>query len=137
MRITATLALACMALAATAARAETPVGRGSYLVNSIGNCHSPHDPGYTMTGPALSRGVVSEEPAFVATAPNLTADRDTGIGAWTDAEIAAALTRCVRPDGRQLAYPMPWPWLATMHGADVSGVIAYLRTLPPVRRADG
>src|ERR1700758_5151976 len=94
-------AMVCLALA-QAARAETAVERGAYLVNTImacGNCHSPRDAdGDLVPGKGFSGGITSTSPAFVATAPNITADRETGIGAWSDAEIKRALIEGVRPN---------------------------------------
>jgi hypothetical protein len=63
----------------------------NYLVNSImacGNCHSPRDAeGKLIADRALSGGLAFNTPPFVATAPNITPDTDTGIGSWSDAEI--------------------------------------------------
>jgi hypothetical protein len=84
------------------ALAETPAERGDYLVNTImacGNCHSPRDVnGKTITEKAFSGGLTFNTPAFVATAPNITPDVDTGIGSWSDAEIKRALVEGMRPD---------------------------------------
>jgi hypothetical protein len=65
--------------------------------------------------------------------PNLTMDRDTGLGRWTDAQIASALTTGARPDGRMLVPMMPWQAYASLTKADVSAIIAFLRSLPPVQ----
>ena len=82
--------------------AETPAQRGDYLVNTImacGNCHTPRDAeGRPIAGEALSGGLTFNTPAFVATAPNITPDAETGIGSWSDAEIKRALVEGTRPD---------------------------------------
>jgi mono/diheme cytochrome c family protein len=68
----------------TQARAQTQLERGSYLVNTImacGNCHSPRDAQGKLTADnALSGGLKFVTPAFVATAPNITPDPETGLG---------------------------------------------------------
>lgn len=71
------------------ALAESPVERGGYLVNTImacGNCHTPRDAGgKPIAEQAFSGGLTFTTPAFVATAPNITPDVETGIGSWSDA----------------------------------------------------
>ena len=64
--------------------------------------------------------------------PNLTPDKETGLGAWTDEQIAAALTTGVRPDGRILAPIMPWRSFAKLTKPDVAALVVYLRSLPPI-----
>ena len=67
---------------------------------------------------------------FVA---NLTSDRDTGLGAWSDAEIARAIRSGVSRDGRPLFWQgMPWDHFSNLDEEDVASVIAFLRMLPPV-----
>ena len=63
--------------------------------------------------------------------PNITPDLETGIGRWSDADIRRAITQGLRPDGRQLASPMPWRYLRTVRDGDIDAIIAYLRTMPP------
>jgi hypothetical protein len=65
---------------------------------------------------------------------NLTSDKKTGLGSWTDAEIAAAITQLKKRDGSPILFPMAVhgaPWGA-LQGDDVKAVVAYLRTLPPI-----
>jgi len=64
---------------------------------------------------------------------NLTSDKETGLGNWTDEQIRQVLTRGILRDGtRLLPYPMDWPSFSTLKSDDLSAVIAYLRTIPPV-----
>jgi hypothetical protein len=65
--------------------------------------------------------------------PNLTPDKETGLGAWTDEEIITAIQQGKRPDGRVLAPVMPWHAFANLSTADVKAIVAYLRSVPPVR----
>src|ERR1700675_3525962 len=89
--------IACVVLLVTSggAMAESPAERGGYLVKTImacGNCHTPRDAdGKSIAEKALSGGLTITSPAFTATAPNVTPDRETGIGSWTDPEIKRAL----------------------------------------------
>ena len=65
----------------------------------------------------------------------LTSDRDTGLGAWSDAEIARAIRSGVSRDGRPLFWQgMPWDHFSNLDEEDVASVIAFLRMLPPVAR---
>ena len=64
---------------------------------------------------------------------NLTSDKETGLGNWTDDQIKTLLTKGIRRDGtRMIPYPMPWAALAGLREDDLNAVIAYLRSLPPV-----
>jgi len=126
------------------ARAESPVERGSYLVNTImacGNCHTPRDAaGASIAGGALSGGLTISTPAFIATAPNITSDRDTGIGDWSDAEIRRALVEGIRPEhghlpGVPLAAVMPAGFYKALLPDDLDAIIAYLRTVKPISKS--
>jgi hypothetical protein len=62
--------------------------------------------------------------------PNLTSDREQGLGKWTDKQIEDAVRFGRRPDGRPLSPVMPWPMYSGMNKADMQALIAYVRTLP-------
>jgi mono/diheme cytochrome c family protein len=123
------------------ALAETPAQRGDYLVNTImacGNCHSPRDAtGKMIAEKAFSGGLTFNTPAFVATAPNITPDMETGIGSWSDAEIKHALVEGMRPNhghfaGVALAAIMPANFYKALMPDDLNAVVAYLHTVKPV-----
>lgn len=137
-------ALALASAVACAATAETPVERGAYLVNSIlacGNCHSPRTPdGQPVAGREFSGGVFIRTPAFEAAASNITPDRETGIGSWSDADLRRALVEGVRPGhGRlanvPLAPVMPAGFFKAFLPRDLDAVVAYLRSVKPVKNA--
>jgi mono/diheme cytochrome c family protein len=124
------------------AMAESQVERGNYLVNTImacGNCHSPRDAtGRTIADKAFSGGLTFTTPAFVATASNITPDPETGIGSWSDTEIKRALIEGMRPDrghlpGVPLAAIMPANFYKALLSDDLDAIVAYLRSLKPVR----
>lgn len=69
------------------------------------------------------------------TSANIVLDSETGIGRWTDEQIAASLTRGVRPDGAVLSPIMRWPYWAAMKPEDVRALLAWLRTLQSVAHA--
>lgn len=85
-------------------------------------------------GPVGAGGKAIETPFGTFYGSNITPDLETGIGAWTDEEIDAAI-RGGRVRGKGAEAPvMPYPLYAGMSDADVADLIAYLRTLPAVRK---
>jgi mono/diheme cytochrome c family protein len=114
------------------------VARGRYLVEGIagcGNCHTPKGPQGDVPGMDLAGGTVFDEPPFRAVASNITPDPETGIGRWTDAEVARAIREGIRPDGRVIGPPMPIELYRGISDADLAAMVAYLRTVPAVRNA--
>ncbi len=129
------LALAALLSTSQATMGETPVERGRYLVDTVmtcHNCHTPMGPNGPQFDKALSGGLRFDEPPFDVTAPNITPDPETGIGKWSDAEVKRALLEGVRPDGIQLATVMPSAFYNILTPADLDGIVAYLRSLPPI-----
>ena len=115
-----------------------PVKRGEYLVDTIGCalCHSPVDQEKRLIpGMKLAGGLrMHIEPYGDYPTGNLTSDKETGLGNWTDAEIKNVITRGTLRDGtRLLPFPMDWPSFSTMKDDDINAIVAYLRTVPPVR----
>lgn len=136
MRHIALAAFAASVLSGGAALAETPVERGSYLVNTIltcGNCHSPKGPPQAIAGKDFSGGLSWDEPPFKVTAPNITPDKETGIGNYTDAQLKAVLRKGVKPSGVPVAMVMPSGFYEIMTERDMNAVVAYLRSLKPVK----
>ena len=113
--------------------------RGRYLgevVAYCGACHHGFGPGMQpVAGMALAGGRVFEERGFRAVAPNITGDRETGIGAWTDAQVAAAIRGGHRPDGSLLGPPMPVEGYRGISDRDLAALVAWLRSVPAVRHA--
>jgi len=65
--------------------------------------------------------------------PNISPDREAGLGAWTDAEIARAVRSGVTRSGRPLFWQgMPWDHFSNLDEEDVVSLVAYLRAIPPV-----
>jgi mono/diheme cytochrome c family protein len=134
--------IGCALLVAGAASAETPAERGAYLVNTImacGNCHTQRDAeGHPVAGKEFSGGLTFDTPAFIVTAPNITPDSETGIGGWSDNEIKRGLVEGMRPNhGRMAGVPlaaiMPANFYKALLADDLDAVVAYLRTVKPVR----
>jgi mono/diheme cytochrome c family protein len=141
MRVTLRAALAALCLALpTAAGAQDAalLERGRYLVEvtgACGNCHTPMGPQGPVAGRTLAGGTVFDEPPFRAVASNITPDPETGIGRWTDAQLATAIREGKRPDGSLIGPPMPFAFYRGLSDRDLGAIVAYLRTVPPVRNA--
>jgi mono/diheme cytochrome c family protein len=142
------LLLVAAMLAGCAAPASVPaskVERGRYLVTTVmacGNCHTPKDAdGRPIPGRELSGGGVGFDiPPYAGSTANITPDRETGIGNWTDDEIKRAITQGVRPAhgplaGKPLAAPMAANFFKALLPGDLDAIVAYLRSVPPVRNA--
>ncbi len=117
------------------------IGYGRYIVTAQAHCFECHS-GPSDKGPPdfehkLAAGgfPITLGPDMVVVTANITPDPETGIGKWTDAEIKTAMTTGVRPGGRHLSPPMPYPFFKNMTDEDIDAVIAFLRTIPPIRNA--
>ena len=91
------------------AQAETLLERGTYLMKSVvacGNCHTAK--GGPMAQHELAGGFQIKEGPIDAMTPNLTPDKETGIGNWTDAQLMVAIRDGKRPDGSLIGPPMPY-----------------------------
>ncbi len=117
------------------------LARGTYLAEHVSgcvDCHTPHD--WSSRAPSTIGGKVGagEEipmkglPGKIF-APNITPDKETGAGTWTDDQLARAIREGVGHDGRALFNMMPYEHYRTMSDEDLASVIVYLRALPPVR----
>ena len=137
------------------------VARGKYLVTIGGcnDCHTPLKMGPNGPEPDMSR-MLSGHPADVTlpAAPplqggwlsvstmtawsgpwgtsytrNLTPDKETGLGAWTEQQFMDTIRNGRHQGrGRQLLPPMPWQNYAQMTDPDLKAVFAYLRSIPPI-----
>lgn len=141
--MTTKAAFAALALGVTTAVSAYPVAgadveRGRYLATIMvcGDCHTG---GSLMGQPDPARYLAGSEVGFevpglgIFYPPNLTSDADTGLGTWSEDEIVTALRTGVRPDGRQLAPIMPWPYFQHLTDEDARDLAAFIKSLPPVR----
>lgn len=112
------------------------VERGAYLAKASAClvCHTALGP----TGPDLANagagGLEFKEKFGTWRTPNITPDKGTGIGNWTDEQIIAAIREGVRPDGAKLIAMMPYMNYNVLTDDDAKALVAFLRTLKPVER---
>jgi len=147
---------------APAPPAQSAVERGKYLVTvqDCNGCHTPftekgepdmtrmlsgHPQAVSVTGPPrppLSGGwlvAISNTntawsgPWGVSFTTNLTPDRETGIGAWSEEAFVNAIRQGKKGgSGRDLLPPMPWRMYANLTDEDLKAVFAYLQTIPAI-----
>lgn len=114
-------------------------GRYIYELADCDGCHSERDFS-RFSGPVVPSGRgkgVMFPPEFglpgAIVARNITSDRETGIGAWSDGEKIRAIRDGIGRDGAPLFPLMPYQSFRHMSDRDVCSLVAYLNTLPPVR----
>lgn len=119
------------------------LARGEYLANNVAgcmDCHSKRDftkfSGPVVPGTEGGGGFTFDEklglPGKIY-GKNITPDNETGIGTWTDDDIIKALTQGINKNGDTLFPIMPYPAFNHMAKDDLLSIIAYLRTLKPIR----
>ena len=123
------LALAAPAAAALAQGQDfSVIERGRYLT-TMGDCIACHTaPG----GKPFAGGREIETPFGAMLSPNLTPDKTTGLGAWTDDEFARAMQEGIGRAGEHLYPAFPYVYYTRIARNDVLAIRAYLRTLEPV-----
>ena len=131
MRAILYTALLCTALGTGRVQADTPeiIARGKALVDAAdcASCHTA-DPSKPLAG-----GKRIDTPFGGIFSPNLTPDRDTGLGGWTDEEFYRALHDGVARNGARYYPAFPYPNFTKITRDDVLAIRAYLATLTPVR----
>jgi mono/diheme cytochrome c family protein len=125
-----TLLLVAVFAAPAIAGGDPERGKAIFTLAAGCNCHTP------TNGPIGAGGGEVPTPFGTFYGSNITPDRETGIGAWSDAEIAAAIRDGVLRDRGAESPAMPYYQYSGMTDGDVADLIAYLRSLPPVRRAN-
>lgn len=113
------------------------VARGEYLVEHVGGCGNCHTP-YVDDKPDTTRrlaGVMNRHNVAgvgMINSANLTPD-ESGLKSWTDAEIKRAIREGIRKDGAVLFPNMPYYELTNLTEPDLDAIVAYLRSVPPVK----
>jgi mono/diheme cytochrome c family protein len=127
----AALAALVLLCAAAPALADDPVAAGKYQA-ILGDCQGCHTaPG----GKPFAGGLVLETPFGKLAASNITMDRATGIGDWSQADFRRAMQQGIAPGGKRLYPAMPYPNYARMRDSDIAALWAYMKTVAPVRHA--
>jgi len=116
--------------ASAASPSPADIARGKYVFGATGGCgcHTK------KKEPVNAGGRRYDGPFGTVYSSNITPDRETGIGAWTDEQIIAAIRLGRRPNGERLLPVHPYTVFNGMAEQDLRALVAYLRTLPPVNR---
>ncbi len=120
-----------MAVKTTDAR----VALGKQVAEGIMACGSCHTSGNFVGDPDMEAYLAGDswlgQPWGRIGVPNITPDVETGIGSWTDEELARAITKGYSRDGRALIPYMPWAYYgAVLTAEETAAIIAYLRSIP-------
>jgi mono/diheme cytochrome c family protein len=102
-------------------------GRYVFMIESCALCHRPNGAGGSK---------ISWKPFGTLWSRNITPDAETGIGRWSEREIARAIRSGITPDGRVLHWQgMIWDHASNLDEEDIRAVVTYIRAIPPVRHA--
>jgi mono/diheme cytochrome c family protein len=107
------------------------VARGQYVFAVAGGCACHTEPKGTPHAGARAFPI----PFGTVFSTNISQDKETGLGAWTDQQIHDALIRGIRKDGSRLLPVMPYEKYSGMAQEDLRAMIAFMRTLKPVKKA--
>jgi mono/diheme cytochrome c family protein len=124
--------LVLLSLLAGSALAQGDAKHGEYLAKAGGcvGCHTEDKEGAVP----FAGGRALKTPFGTFFGPNITPDRDAGLGNWTEADFVRALRHGERPDGSNYFPAFPYPSFTRITDSDMRDLWAYLRTLPPSAR---
>jgi mono/diheme cytochrome c family protein len=125
---------ALLLFAVPAAAQDARIRQGEYVFRAAG-CAACHTDSKNK-GAFLAGGRALETPFGILYAPNITPDRETGIGNWSDAEFVRAMTEGVSPAGKHYYPAFPYTSYTQMRREDVLALKAYLFSVPAVKQAN-
>ncbi len=123
-------------------RTAKRLARGKYIVEGPAHCFACHSEIDRKSRPLRSvagkKGGGRVDPPtatrpFQLVRPNISPDRETGAGTWTDEQFARAIRQGIGHDGRTLYIRMPYKYFHSMSDEDLASVVVYVRSIPPVR----
>ena len=130
------VALTLTGLIAVAVAAEenridrTDIEKGRYLFQAA-NCYACHTD-VDSDGAPLAGGRALESEYGIFYSPNITPDKETGIGIWSEEDFIRAMTQGVSPDGRHYYPSFPYLSYRNMDREDILAIKAYLFSQPAV-----
>lgn len=119
-------------LVADPAPAQPSSQRGAYVAAMAGcvGCHTDAKDGSTP----FAGGRALETPFGVFYGPNITSHKETGLGAWSEADFKRALRQGERPDGAHYFPAFPYASFTNMNDADIADLWAFMRSLPAANK---
>jgi mono/diheme cytochrome c family protein len=106
------------------------VAKGQYIFAIAGGCACHTEPKGMLNTGARAFPI----PLGTVYSTNLTSDKETGLGSWSDQQIHDAMVTGIRRDGSRLIPVMPYESYSGMAEEDMKALIAYLRSLKPVKK---
>ena len=120
------------ALASAQAPSAAELARGKYVFGATGGCGCHTVP----KGPVNAGGRRYDGPFGTVYSSNITPDKETGIGTWTDEQIITATRLGRRANGERLIPVHPYTTFNGMAAEDLKALVAFLRSVPPVKRTN-
>jgi mono/diheme cytochrome c family protein len=117
--------------ASPASPTPADIARGKYIFGATGGCGCHTKPKDLVN----SGGRRYDGPFGTVYSSNITPDRETGIGGWTDEQIIVAIRLGRRPNGERLIPVHPYTVFNGMAEEDLRAVVAFIKTVPAVKRA--
>jgi mono/diheme cytochrome c family protein len=114
------------------AQANDLVAKGQYIFALAGGCACHSAPKETP----YAGGRAFPIPFGTVYSTNITQDKETGLGGWSERQIHDSMVKGIRPNGERLIPVMPYEAYSGMAVEDLKALIAYLRTLKPVRKVN-
>lgn len=108
------------------------IRRGEYVARAAGGCTCHSDP--ASERPSLAGGRAIKTPFGTIYGTNITPDRETGIGSWTDEDFLRAMRQGMSPSGEPYYPVFPYTSFTKMTDRDLLDLKAYLFSLPPVKQ---
>jgi mono/diheme cytochrome c family protein len=128
MRLQGVLLFLLGSLAALPAKADDQIARGRYLA-LLGDCAGCHSAAHK---PAFSGGLPFTASFGTVYSTNITPDKETGIGSWTEVQFYRALHQGISADGHHLYPAFPYVYFTRISRQDTDALFAYLKSLTPV-----
>jgi cytochrome c5 len=108
------------------------IQRGEYLVKA-GDCIACHT-NSPEKGQAFAGGLPMHTPFGTIYSPNITPDKDTGLGKWTEADFIKAMRHGVSPEGHYYYPAFPYYYFNHVTDDDLKAIKAYLDSIPPIKQ---
>jgi len=114
------------------AESSATLKKGRYLLRASGGCSCHTDPGNKSQYLAGGRGI--KTPFGVIYSTNITPDKKTGIGSWSETDFIRSMSKGVRADGKHLYPVFPYTSFTGMKAEDIAAIKAYIFSLPPIEK---